>query len=290
MSNKNKAIILILITAFSFALMGVFVKLAGNRIPSIEKSFFRNLVSCVVAFYFVRKSGDRLFGKKENRKFLIGRALLGTIGIIANFYAIDNLVLSDANMLNNLSPFIVIIFSAIFLREKITKKQIGILCVAFFGSLFIIRPSFSMTVIPALVGLLSAVCAGGAYTFVRFLGNKEKGPTIVFFFSFFSIVVTLPFVVFDFTPFTPEELFFLLMSGVVASIGQFALTTAYKYAPAKEISIYNYTQILFSALFGFFIFSQIPDIYSIIGYFIVIGASFYMFLYNKKQALKTESK
>ncbi|MGL4850177.1 MAG: DMT family transporter [Clostridium sp.] len=290
MSNKNKAIILILITAFSFALMGVFVKLAGNRIPSIEKSFFRNLVSCVVAFYFVRKSGDRLFGKPENRKFLIGRALLGTIGIIANFYAIDNLVLSDANMLNNLSPFIVIIFSALFLREKITRKQIYILCVAFFGSLFIIRPSFSMTAIPALIGLLSAICAGGAYTFVRFLGNKEKGPTIVFFFSFFSIVVTLPFVVFDFTPFTPEELFFLLISGVVASIGQFALTTAYKYAPAKEISIYNYTQIIFSALFGFFIFSQIPDIYSIIGYFIVIGASFYMFLYNKKQALKTESK
>ncbi|WP_297637580.1 DMT family transporter, partial [uncultured Clostridium sp.] len=236
MKNKNKAIILMLITALSFAAMGLFVKLAGNNISSVEKSFFRNIVSCVVAFYFIRKSGDKLFGHKGNRKFLIGRALFGTLGIIANFYAIDHLVLSDANMLNNLSPFIVIIFSALFLKEKITKKQVFILCVAFFGSLFIIRPSFSMTVIPALVGLSSALCAGAAYTFVRFLGGKETGPTIVFFFSLFSIIVTAPFVIFDFKPFTFEELFFLLMAGIVASIGQFALTTAYKYAPAKEIS------------------------------------------------------
>ena len=80
------------------------------------------------------------------------------------------------------------------------------------------------------------------------------------------------------------------MAGVVASVAQFALTAAYKYAPAKEISIYNYSQIIFTALIGFLLFNQVPDIWSIIGYIIVLGASFYMFLYNKKLDQNIEEK
>ncbi|MBY0756633.1 DMT family transporter [Clostridium sardiniense] len=281
MKEKNKAIILMIVSAIAFAVMSTFVKLSGD-LPSIEKSLFRNVVSCIVAFYLVKKSGDSLFGKKENRKYLIGRALLGTIGVIANFYAIEHLILADANMLNQLSPFFTIIFSSLFLREKITKNQIIILLIAFAGSLFIIRPTFSLEIIPALIGLSSAIFAGGAYTFVRFLGGREKGPTIVFFFSFFSIVSTLPFVLVDFKPFTMIQLFYLLMAGVAASIAQFALTAAYKHAPAREISIYSYTQIVFTALIGFTIFDQLPTAFSFIGYAIVIIASIGMFMYNNK--------
>ena len=285
MNNKNKAIILMIISALSFAVMSTFVKLAGD-LPSIEKSLFRNLVSCIVAFYVIRKSGDSLFGKKENRKFLIGRALLGTLGIIANYYAIEHLILADANMLNQLSPFFVIIFSSLFLKEKITKNQFIILITAFLGSLFIIRPSFSLEIIPALVGLSSAIFAGAAYTFVRFLGNREKGPTIVFFFSLFSILFTLPFVIITFKPFSILQLFYLLMAGVAASVAQFSLTSAYKYAPAKEISIYSYTQIIFTAFIGFILFGQVPTKFSFIGYAIVIIASIAMFIYNNKLSKK----
>lgn len=285
MNNKNKAIILMIISALSFAVMSTFVKLAGD-LPSIEKSLFRNLVSCIVAFYVIRKSGDSLFGKKENRKFLIGRALLGTLGIIANYYAIEHLILADANMLNQLSPFFVIIFSSLFLKEKITKNQFIILITAFLGSLFIIRPSFSLEIIPALVGLSSAIFAGAAYTFVRFLGNREKGPTIVFFFSLFSILFTLPFVIITFKPFSIIQLFYLLMAGVAASVAQFSLTSAYKYAPAKEISIYSYTQIIFTAFIGFILFGQVPTKFSFIGYAIVIIASIAMFMYNNKLSKK----
>lgn len=282
MKEKDKAILLMIISALAFAAMSTFVKLSGD-IPSIEKSLFRNVVSCIVAFYLVKKSGDCLFGKKENRKYLVGRALLGTLGIIANYYAIEHLILADANMLNQLSPFFTIIFSSLFLREKISKKQGFILCTAFLGSLFIIKPSFTLSVLPALIGLSSAIFAGGAYTFVRFLGGKEKGPTIVFFFSFFSIVATLPFVIFNFKPFNLTQLFYLLMAGVSASIAQFALTAAYKYAPAREISIYSYTQVIFTAFIGFILFGQLPDYLSVIGYIIVIGASIFMFLYNNRK-------
>lgn len=281
MKNKNKAILLMLTAALGFALMSTFVKLSGD-LSSVQKSFFRNLVSLIVATYIILKSKAPFFGKKENRKYLLGRALCGTLGILANFYAIDHLILSDANMLNKISPFVVIICSYIFLKEKINKVQISGLAVAFFGVLFIVKPEFSLDIIPALIGILSAVFAGVAYTFVRFLGGKEKAPTIVFTFSAFSCLFTLPLMLMNYTSMSINQLLCLLLAGVFAAISQFALTNAYKYAPAKEVSIYDYSQIIFAAILGFIVFGQIPDSLSIIGYVLIIGSSIGMFLYNRK--------
>ncbi|EOU1108705.1 DMT family transporter [Clostridium perfringens] len=287
MNNKTKGIILITISALSFALMSTFVKLSGD-LPSIEKSFFRNLVSCFVAFYLVKKDNAVLFGQKENRLALIGRSALGTLGIWANYYAIDRLILSDATILNKLSPFFVIIFSYLFLKEKLKPIHIICLLAAFSGVLFIVRPSGNLAsnFIPAIIGLCSAAFAGGAYTFVRYLGGKEKGATIVFFFSFFSIVTTFPIMLFQFETFGLEQFVFLILAGVAASCAQFALTAAYKYAPARDISIYDYTQVIFTALIGFVLFGDIPDKISLIGYALILLASFSIFLYNKKEANK----
>ncbi|WP_066874593.1 DMT family transporter [Clostridium mediterraneense] len=285
MNNKTKAIILIILSAFSFALMSTFVKLSGN-LPSFEKSFFRNLVSCIVAFYLIKKNSSPFFGKKENLKLLILRSALGTVGIWASFYAIDNLILSNANILNQLSPFFVIIFSYIFLKEKIKPVHIISLCIAFLGMLFIIKPSFTMTetLFASLIGLSSAVFAGGAYACVRALGSREKSYTIVFFFSLFSIVTTIPFLLFDFKIPSITQVILLLLAGVFASIAQFALTLSYRYAPAKEISIYTYTQVIFTAIIGIIIWKEVPDTLSFIGYIVIIIASLNIFLYNKRQA------
>lgn len=285
MNNKTKGIIFILISAFSFALMSTFVKLSGD-LPSIEKSFFRNLISCGVAFYLIKKNKALLFGHKENRLALIGRATLGTLGIWANYYAIDNLILSDATILNKLSPFFVIIFSYLFLKEKLKPIHIISLLVAFLGVLFIVRPTGNLTsnLIPSILGLCSAAFAGGSYTFVRYLGGKEKGATIVFFFSLFSLVTTFPIMIAQFEMFTSYQFMFLILTGVAASCAQFALTAAYKYAPAKDISIYDYTQVIFTALIGFTLFRDFPDKISLVGYLLILGASFAIFLHNKKES------
>lgn len=285
MSNKNKAIILMILSALGFALMSTFVKLSGD-LPSVQKSFFRNFVSLIVATYIILKSKDSFIGKKENRKFLLGRAFFGTLGILANFYAIDTLILSDANMLNKLSPFVLIICSYLFLKEKINKVQIVALIIAFLGVFFIVKPSFNSEIIPSIIGVLSAVFAGFAYTFVRFLGGKENAPTIVFTFSAFSCLFTLPLIMINFTPMSLTQISLLLCAGVFASISQFSLTAAYKYAPAKEISIYDYTQIIFAAMLGFMVFDQIPDSYSIIGYAIIISSGIAMFIYNNINSSK----
>lgn len=80
---------------------------------------------------------------------------------------------------------------------------------------------------------------------------------------------------------TMQQTIYLLIGGVFATVGQFGITLAYKYAPAKEVSVFNYFTVVFTALLGFTFLGQVPDFYSIIGYVIIFGASFYMFLKNK---------
>ncbi|WP_024621298.1 DMT family transporter [Metaclostridioides mangenotii] len=280
-SDRVKGIIFITASALGFALMSAFVKLAGD-LPNFQKVFFRNLVSATVALYLIIKHKGSMTGKKENRKILIYRSLFGTLGVIFSFYAIDKLVLSDANMINKLSPFLVIILSALFLKEKINAKQITSLVVAFIGSLFIIKPTFSVDLVPYIVAILGALFAGAAYTCLRVLKDKEEYYTIVFFFSVFSLVTTFPAFILVFKSMTWLQLVYLLLAGTFASLGQFGITLAYKYAPAKEISIFDYTNIIFSAILSILLFNQFPDTLSVLGYIIVFIASFYMFLYNKK--------
>ena len=281
MSNRIKGILLIILSAFGFAMMSAFVKLSGD-LPSMQKSFFRNIVSFIIAFGMILYHKESFFGKKENQKLLLMRSALGTLGVVLNFYAIDHLILSDANMLNKLSPFFVILFCAIFLKEKLQLKHIAIIAVGFLGSLLIIKPAFNVDVIPYIIGLSSAIFAGAAYTCVRAIGSREKHYTVVFYFSCFSVITILPFMIASYTPMTWLQFIYLMLAGIFATIGQFGITLAYKYAPAKEISIFDYSNIIFSAIISMVIFDQLPDVLSILGYIVIFSASLYMFVYNKK--------
>lgn len=282
--QQYQGIIMIIGSAFFFSLMALFVRLSGD-LPSIQKSFFRNIIAAIFAAAILIKSGTGFSFKKENLPFLILRSVFGTLGLICNFYAIDKLVLADANMLNKMSPFFALLASAVFLKEKIKPHQIAVVLAALTGTVFIIKPSFSNILLgPAFIGLLGGLGAGLAYTTVRYLGKRgEKGPVIVFFFSAFSCLACLPFMLFDYTPMTMYQLFMLIMAGLMAAFGQFMVTSAYFYAPANEISVYDYTAVIFSTVWGFVFFGQIPDIYSFTGYFLICGSAIVNFMKNKKK-------
>ncbi len=285
--KQYKGIFYIILSAFCFSLMDMFVRMSGD-LPSIQKSFFRNIVAAVFGCILVLKEKDSFQWKKGSGKYLILRSLFGTLGILCNFYAIDHLALADASMLNKMSPFFVVIFSFLFLKEKVTAAQILLVMGAFGGSLFVVKPTVSnLDLIPSLIGLLGGLGAGAAYTMVRKLGTVGiKGPFIVFFFSTFSCVITLPWLIFDYHAMTLWQVLVLLLAGLCAAGGQFAITAAYCYAPASEISIYDYTKVIFSMVLGFVMFQQIPDFYSWVGYVIICLMAVLMFFYNKKRGAR----
>lgn len=285
MNNQQKGILWLVIASLGFSLMGMFVKISGD-LPVMQKSLFRNLVGMVIPLYFVIKYNEPLFGQLKNQPLLMARSTFGLVGVLLNYYTIDRMVLSDADMLNKLSPFFTIILCAIFLKERVEKYQVIAIMIAFFGTIFIIKPSFSSDISVALIGILGALFAAFAYTTLRVLGPREKFYTTVFYFSFFSTVVLLPFVIFNYEPMTTTQLIYLLLSGVFATVGQFGITIAYQFAPAKDISIFFYATVLFSAIISLIIFQEYPDIFSYIGYIVIFSASYYMF---QKAKTKGES-
>ena len=270
MNSRYKGIFFITLSALSFAFMNAFVRLSGD-LPSVQKSFFRNLVAFLIALIMIIRSKDGFKIEKGNLKYMILRATFGTVGILCNFYAVDHLVLSDASLL----------------KEKMSPAQALAVAGAFIGSLFVIKPTFTnMALVPSLIGLCGGICAGIAYAMVRILGKRgQKGSSVVIFFSGFSCVVTLPYLLLDFHPMSGLQILTLLGAGLAAAGGQFGITAAYYHAPAKEISIYDYSQIIFSTILGFFLFGQVPDRYSVLGYVIICAMALWMFVYNKNRNL-----
>lgn len=285
MNSKLKGILYIISAAFGFSMMSVFVHLAGD-LPAFQKAFFRNFVALISATVIMLKNHTSFVPKKKNLPFLFARAFFGTAGLVCNFYAIDRLVLADANMLNKLSPFFAIIFSVFILKEKPSFVQVIGVITAFVGSVLIIKPTGgNYASFPALIGAAGGLGAGIAYTFVRKLGQRgENSDMIIFFFSAFSCIVLLPFVTVNPSPMTLKSLVCLIGAGISATIGQFGITKAYICAPAREISVYDYTQVIFAALLGFLFFNQIPDWQSFAGYCLICGAGVGMFLYNRNRS------
>ncbi len=283
-NSHIKGILCIIAAAFGFSLMTFFIRLSGD-LPTMQKAFFRNAFAAIITIVLLIRSKEKFHIKKESWGDLAFRCFFGTSGLICNFYAIDRLGIADANMLNKLSPFFAILLSIPLLKEVPTKLDIIATVIAFIGALFIIKPGGNLSVFPALVGLYGGFGAGVAYAFVRRLGRKgERTPIIVLCFSLFSCMVTAPFLIFDFHPMSVKQLLCLILAGVFASVGQFGITSAYKFAPAKEISVFDYTQVIFAALLGIIFLKETPGILSIIGYVIIIGMAFIRWNHSMKHS------
>ncbi len=288
LSPRKRGIVYLLLSSFSFACMALFINLAGDM-PVFQKAFFRNLVAIVMSYVMLARSPEKFKIKKGSLPSLFMRAGFGTIGVIANFYAISNTNMSDAMMLNKLSPFFAILTSIIVLKETADGFQWAAILTAIVGAVFVVKPSFlfgtlgisSDSVFPLVIALIGGICAGIAYAFLRKATLKgERGIVVVAFFSTFSCITLIPFIIFTYQPITLLQFFFCVMTGVAACFGQIFITSAYAACPAKEISIYDYSTVIFTALLGLIFLGEIPDFLSIIGYAIIIGASVLNYLYN----------
>ena len=286
MNNNNilKGIFCIIIAGFGFALMSLFVKLSGY-LPSMQKGFFRNIIAVFISSIPLIKHWKVINIPRNNTGWLvlISRSVFGTIGLVLNFYAISHISLADSSIIQKLSPFIIIILSYIFFKEEMTKFQVFAIIIAFIGITLIIKPSANNIIsMGALAALLGALCAGIAYTCVRYLGTHNiSGEFIIFFFSSLSSLMLLPYLILDYRTMTYYQLSMLILAGISATIGQYGVTFAYKFAAAKNISVFDYSQVLFSGIFGYMFFGEFPDFQSLIGYIIVISVGIVLVLRSK---------
>lgn len=277
--DRKKGIIMMMLSAFFFALMAATVKSLGDY-PLTEKMFFRNFLGFVFAFAMVKRNGGSLRG--NNRKLLVLRSVFGMLGVAAYFYSIQYLNLADAVIINKFAPFFVVLLSWLVLKEKIGKGQIIALFLAIVGAGLVTKPTFNVNIAPAMIGLMASMFAGMAYVTVSYLRKSDGPETIVFYFTLITSLCMIPFA-FSGGWIVPRGLDILkaIGLGVFSTAGQIFMTYGYRYADASEVSIYSYSDIIYSMIIGVVLFSEMPDYLTAIGGVAILAAGFVNF-YTKK--------
>ena len=292
--NRTKGIACLVASAFGFAVMAACVRLCddyGGAVSSFQKSFFRNIIAFAIALAVYLKE----FGFHPNRcgraesttppqgrakawLLLVLRSALGTIGIFGNFYALSHITIAESQTLNKTAPFFTVVFAWIFLKERVGGRAMGSLLLAFGGVLLIAKPGFAgEAAFPLAMGLMGGVCAGAAYTALHALAKSTMPSAfIILFFSAFSCLASVPFMLHSFDPMTLAQVLALLGAGAGAALGQFGVTLAYRFAAPREIAVFDYSNIIFTAIFGLLLFGQVPDAFSIAGFVLILFAAWRM--------------
>jgi len=268
--DKSKTgIVMMILASICFALMAVMVKFLSD-FPLMEIIFFRSVPIVLIIPLILKNKKISFWG--NNKPLLLLRGLISFIVIIAYFYTITVMNLTDALTIKQLSPLFIILLASIFLREKVSFKQIAIFILALLGALLIIKPGFSLNIYPAIIGLIGAIFTAGAHIAVRRLRLFDHPLVIVNYLGY--TIGLLSFIVLlwqgNFCVPNVLNLFVLLLMGLAGLGAQLALTKAYQMAPTKLVSLYLYLQIIFGALLGVFFFKEIPDLFSIFGASLII--------------------
>ncbi|MEZ4388135.1 MAG: DMT family transporter [Candidatus Krumholzibacteriia bacterium] len=270
--SMPRAVAFMMLSAASFAVMGAMVKAAGD-LPVHQKVFFRNLVTLIITVGMAWQKRENPFGPTPCLGLLLLRSFAGLGGVTLYFYAIGHLTLADASLLNKVSPFFVTVMAAVWLGERVTRRVVGGVGLAFLGAALVMRPTFALEPLAALAGLGSAFCAGLAYTVVRALKGRAHPRRIVFYFSLVSTLAVLPLLIWRHVAPDPWQWVWLLGTGVFAAGGQVFLTLAYHNAPAGQVSIWGYLHVLFSLLIGLAVWGEQPGLISILGGLLIIVAA-----------------
>lgn len=283
MKDTNKAALLMVIAAFVYALLSANVKWIEG-IPIFEKMFFRTFFGLIMVSVIVWREKIPIKGNK--RFSLIGRGVSGFISTFFYYMALSYAPMAEAVTLSNTYPFLLAILCWIFLGEKIKSFHIVALSVSFIGAVLIIRPGFAEINFYYIIAVLAAVFMAVTYTFLRKARETEHSQVIVLWYSAICALGCIPVMLFE-KPVMPTlfQFFQLLSLGIIATIYQLLLSKAYKYAPATEVSIYSYTTIVFSAILGFIVWSEVPAIFTVIGALLIILGAYIIFrCENKKNA------
>ena len=271
-SKYNK--FFLLLASLFFSLMTVCVKKIDNRIPIFELVFFRSIFSLLVTYIILKKKKINPWG--TNKYLLTLRGILGTFALLCIFYAIRNMPLSIATVIQYTYPIFISIFSVIIINEKLNKNIIFALFIGWLGILIILNPyefsllDMNLKTSSILIAFIGAISTSLAYITVKKLSEKENIFVIIKYFPLVSVIVLFPIVLFNWI--TPEasDLIWILGIGCFTQLGQTFLTIGLKNLPTTQAATINYSQVFFGSLWGIYLFNEKITVNFVFGSFLVL--------------------
>ncbi len=272
MNNETKGIFQILIASLLFGLIPIFVRF-GSHLGPYNLSFFRVLIAAVLLYLFSKFTKRIVISKfrYEKKKLLFFGAIHGFI-ILGYFIAIQFLSIASAVLLLYSAAIWIIVFSHFILKERITKRTILALVVAFFGVILVLEPS-KFFIRESLVGSLSGLFAGVGFGLVYVLSKtfKKYDPySLTYYQNIIAIPFLIPLLLIDFPKLTLNDMGLVVLLGGFTAISFVLVFSGLRKVAAQKAGVIIMLEILFPVLFASLIFSEIPSISAIVGGILII--------------------
>lgn len=268
----------ILLSAVGFALMSSLVKLVSNYgIPVFEIVAARSLVSLFISYADVKRKGISIWG--NNKKLLIVRGAMGSFALICVYYAITTLPLAEATILQYTHPVFTALLAFLLLGEKVQRSTIICIALCILGLFIIISPEVyfdgpkHLPMFSVVIALLGAAGSSVAYVIVKHLSHSEDSSVIIFYFPLMALPLSLYLLGDGYVVPTLDVLLLLILVGIFTQMGQIGLTKAMQIQDASVASAYSYIQVVFSAMIGWLVFSEVPLIWTWIGGALIVSGA-----------------
>lgn len=258
-----------LVTAFFFVCVHATGKYLLTRYPLVQVVWGRYIFHLILAVIFLGQSLPRLI-RSANLKLQLIRSGFMFGSTTFYFAGVQFLPLTEANAINFLTPVLVVVLAQPFLGERVgMQRWIGV-AVGFVGAMIIIRPGSGLMDLAAVILMLSALCNASYQLTTRRLGAIDDPLTSLLYTALVGSIGASLAVPFTWEPMDGEGWFLMALLGAFALIGHFALIRAYRLAPAPTIAPFGYSILLWSAVFGYLLFDQLPDIWTIFGAVVIV--------------------
>jgi len=265
----------VLLGSAGFSMMSVLAKTLGQNWSSFQIAFFRCAIALGVMLPLIARAGPGIFATRVLR-FHLWRAAAGITAMMCGFYAVTPLPLATATAITFAKPLFMIFVAVLFLRETVRWRRWLATAVGFLGVVVMVRPGVAAFDPAMLVALLQALMIALSVAVVKKLPAHEPNLTVLAYFGVVSTLVTGAIVPFFWVSPTVEELGLAIAMGAVGLAAQASVIRGFRVAEATAVAPFDYSRLLFATFFGFVIFAEIPDIWTIAGAGIIVASTVYI--------------
>ncbi len=256
-----------LLATVLFTIMQGLVKYLDN-VSHYHLIFARSVFSFVVCYYQIRKLKISPFG--NDKKNLFFRGLTGAISLTMFFYAIQHMPMASVIAIVDIKPLLIIIVAFFILGEKFRKIQLLFLGVSFVGVLLIKGFDDRIEIIPFMAAIGAAVFASFSHTLIRKLRNSDKPEVILFYFTFITLPIVTPLMIWNWTMPQGWDWLILFLVGLLTHLAQLCLMKAFKHETVSNLSPLYYLGIVTAFIIGYFFFDETYDSQALYGIGLVI--------------------
>ena len=284
--TKNSSIIGIfwmIVTSFFFVGVFITVKYIGNDVPASQSAFLRYLFGTLILFPIIIKSFKNT-NKSLTKIFLI-RGFFHSIGVTLWFYSMTVITIAEVTEIGLLTPIFICLGASFLFKEKIRGFRLFAVFISFLGALIILRPGFKLFESGHGCMLFAAFVFSFSYLIVKHVSEHKNSMEIVGFLSLFTTLFLVPMAIYDWQSISNENLFILILTAILATIGHITMTLAIKSAPMVVIQPFTFLQLVWSVIFGYILFNEDVDIFVIIGGIVILLSTSYLTFHENKNKI-----